>query len=168
VVVPAYSTEELARGIALDQPDAARLAALDVKYVASDFDLTGPGFQHLLDFGATHMYLNQDWVGRAWVEGPAPGTAAVTLWSPNRIEVQAAGPGQLVLSEINYPGWQVRLDGQPAPLATAQGALRAVQLPVGMHTATFEFRPLSVYVGAALSLLGLAALALLIWAQLRA
>src|SRR5579859_2052991 len=168
VVVPAYSTEDVARGIALNQPDAARLAALDVKYVASDFELTGPGFEHLQDFGATRVYLNQAWVGRAWLEGQAPGEAKVTLWSPNRLEVQAAGPGQLVRSEINYPGWQVRVDGQLRPLETAQGALRAVQLPAGTHTVTFDFRPLPVYVGGALSLLGLAALVLLVWTQLRA
>jgi hypothetical protein len=168
VVVPAYSTDDVARGIALKQPDAARLAALDVKYVASDFVLTGPGFDHLQDFGATHVYLNRAWAGRAWVEGQAAGAATVTLWSPNRVEVQATGPGQLVLSEVNYPGWQVRLDGQPAQLATAQGALRAVELPAGAHAVIFEFRPLIVYVGGGLSLLGLAALALLLWTKLRA
>jgi Bacterial membrane protein YfhO len=168
VVVPAYSTEEVARGIALNQPDAVRLAALDVKYVASDFVLTGPGFEHLEDFGATHIYLNLAWMGRAWVEGQAKGVATITFWSPNRVDVQATGPGQLVLSEINYPGWQVRIDGQPAQIENAQGALRAVQLPAGRHAVTFEFRPLPVYIGGALSLLGLAALALVIWTQLRA
>jgi len=168
VVVPAYGTEDVTRGIALNQPEAARLAALDVKYVAADFELTGPGFKQLEDFGATHVYLNQAWAGRAWVAGQAPGAATLMDWSPNRIEVQATGPGQLVLSEMNYPGWQVRLDGQPAQLETALGALRSVQLPAGQHAVTFEFWPLPVFVGGALSLLGLAALALLAWTQLRA
>jgi hypothetical protein len=168
VVVPAFGPADAARGYAFSLPDAAKLASLDVKYVASDFDLTGPGFEHLQDFGPTHVYLNQDWAGRVWVEGQAPGAAMITFWSPNRIEAQATGPGQLVLSEIDYPGWQVRVDGQPAQLERAQGALRAVQLSAGTHTVTFDFRPLPVYVGGALSLFGLAALALLIWTQLRA
>jgi hypothetical protein len=168
VVVPAYSAADVARGIALDQPDAARLAALDVKYVASDFELTGAGFEHLVDFGATRIYLNQAWVGRAWLEGQAPGRATVTYWSPNRVEAQATGPGRLVLGEITYPGWQVRVDGKPAALETVDGALRAVQLSAGSHVASFEFMPLSVYVGGTFSLLGLVALAVLVWAQRRA
>jgi hypothetical protein len=165
VVVPAYSPADVTRGIALNQADAPRLAMLDVKYVASDFDLTGPGFDHLLDFGGTRIYLNQFWQGRAWVEGQAKNEASVTLWSPNRVEVQATGPGQLVVSEINYPGWQVRLDGQPAALETGAGALRSVQLPAGAHTITFDFRPLSVFVGGALSVLGLVVLGWLLWTR---
>jgi hypothetical protein len=168
VVVPAYSAADVARGIAFNQPDAARLAGLDVEYVVSDFDLTGPGFEHLRDFAGTRVYLNAAWAGRAWVEGQAPGTAVVTDWSPNRVEVQASGPGRLVLSEINYPGWQVLIDGQAAALETAQGALRAVQLAPGAHVVSFVFSPISVYLGGAFSLLGLVALALLIWAQRRA
>jgi len=53
-------------------------------------------------------------------------------------------------------------------LKALRGALRAVQLPAETHTVAFEFRPPLVYLGGALSLLGLAALALLIWTQLRA
>jgi len=166
VVVPPLSAADAARGYPLSQPEAAGLAALDVKYVASEFDLTGPGFQEVQAFGSTRVYLNQAWAGRAWVEGQTP-NSAVTDWSPNRVVVRAAGPGQLVLSEINYPGWQVSVDGQPARLETAQGALRAVTLAAGPHVVTFEFRPAAVYAGLALSLLGLAALLCLLWTQPR-
>ena len=138
-----------------------------MKYVASDFVLTGPGYEHLVDFGSTRMYLNRAWTGRVWVDGQTAGAALVTFWSPNRVDVQASGPGRLVLSEINYPGWRVRIDGQPALLESAEGALRAVQLPAGAHAVTFEFRPVAVYAGGALSLLGVAALALLLWTQRR-
>lgn len=168
VVVPAYSPADVARGITFDQPDATRLAGLDVKYVASDFDLTGPSFEHLRDFGGTRVYLNRAWAGRVWLEGQAPGAATVAYWSPNRVDVRASGPGRLVLSEIAYPGWQVRVDGQPATLEKAEGALRAVQLTAGAHVVTFEFRPISVYFGVLLSLLGLVALAPLVWVQRRA
>jgi hypothetical protein len=43
-----------------------------------------------------------------------------------------------------------------------------VQLSAGSHVASFEFMPLSVYVGGTFSLLGLVALAVLVWAQRRA
>jgi hypothetical protein len=177
VVVPAYSAAALLRGIAVDQPDAERLARLDVKYVASEFALTGPGWDQVQEFGDTRVYLNRAWAGRAWVDldrfglaksaisGQGPGGANVTSWSPNRIEVKATGPGRLVLSEIVYPGWQAWVDGKPAALETVDGALRAVQLAGGPHVVTFEFWPLSVYLGGTLSLLGLFVLAILLWQQ---
>lgn len=165
VVVPAVNPADAARGYPVSQPDATRLAGLDVKYVVSEFDLTAPGFEHVQDFGSTRLYLNRAWAGRAWVEGQTPNTAAVTDWSPNSVAVRASGPGRLVLAEINYPGWQVRVDGQPAVLETADGALRAVTLLAGAHVVTFEFRPLTVYASLALSLLGFFALLLLLWTQ---
>jgi len=163
VVVPAVNPADAARGYALSQPDPTRLAGLDVKYVVSEFDLTAPGFEHLQDFGSTRLYLNQAWAGRAWMEGQAPNTAVVTDWSPNRVSLRASGPGRLVLSEINYPGWQVRVDGQPAALETADGALRAVGVPAGAHTVSFDYQPIAVFAGLALSLLGLCALLVLLW-----
>jgi hypothetical protein len=168
VVVPPVTAADAVRGYPLSQPAATQLAELDVKFVASEFDLTDPAFDHVQDFGNTRLYLNQDWTGRAWVEGQSPNSASVADWSPNRVVVRATGPGRLVLSEINYPGWLARVDGQPATLETAQGALRAVTLPAGTHAVTFEFQPVVVYAGLALSLLGLVMLLLLLWTQRRA
>ena len=81
--------------------------------------------------------------------------------------MRATGPGRLVLSEIMYPGWQARVDGQPASVETANGALRAVQLAAGPHVVTFEFWPVPVYLGGALGMLGLIGLAILLWQRRR-
>jgi hypothetical protein len=167
VTVPPFSSDDPATANSGAQPDAGRLARLDVKYIAAEFDVPGPSFKPVQTFGRTRVYLNEAWTGRAWMEGQKNDPANVTYWSPNRIEVQATGPGRLVLSEIVYPGWQVRVDGQPAVLDTADGALRAVQLAAGAHHVSFEFWPISVYLGATLSVLGLIALAILLWAQRR-
>jgi len=78
--------------------------------------------------------------------------------SPNRVELRAAGPGRLILSEVIYPGWQVWVDGVGQPIEMAGGLLRSVVLASGEHEVIFEFHPLTVYVGAAISLLGLIAL----------
>ena len=43
------------------------------------------------------------------------------------------------------------MDGQPAPILRAYGALSAVVVPEGEHTVTFRFQPVSVTAGAALS-----------------
>jgi len=73
------------------------------------------------------------------------------------VEAQMARAGWLVLGDVNYPGWTATVDGRAAPIYTADGILRAVPLPPGPHVVRFEFRPLSVAVGGAIS--GLALLA---------
>jgi uncharacterized membrane protein YfhO len=70
------------------------------------------------------------------------------------IHVKTAEPGLLILSEPYYPGWQAAVDGQPVPLLRANYILRAVPVPAGEHQVTLEFRPLSLTLGAIISLLG--------------
>ena len=74
-------------------------------------------------------------------------------WTPNRIEIQADGPGRLILSELAYPGWRARLDGKPVALQAAV-ILRALDLPSGLHTIVFEYRPVALYAGVLVSCLG--------------
>jgi hypothetical protein len=146
-------------------PDAERLGLLNVRYVAAEFPLAASGLIYVRQEGTTWLYENQDWRPRAWVEG---GEADVTSWTPNRIEIRATGPGRLVTSEVAYPGWQARVDGQPVAIEVAHGLLRAVDLGAGTHEVVFTFRPLSVYAGAALTVLGLVGLAGLWWRERRA
>jgi hypothetical protein len=70
------------------------------------------------------------------------GTATVTEWGPGRIavEVDARGPGYLVLSENAYPAWRARVDGRETPTLPADHALRAVRLEAGKRTVVWEYR----------------------------
>jgi hypothetical protein len=154
VTVPAFQTTDLATEHAAAVPDAERLGRLNVRYVASEFDIDVPGLVLAEQFNTTRLYLNELDRGRAWLE-EGQGAVEITAWSPDQIEVQAEGPGLLVLSEINYPGWGVTVDGDEADLETFDGALRAVRLPEGTHTVVFTFRPQTVYWGFGLGMLGL-------------
>lgn len=95
--------------------------------------------------------------------GGAGGEVEVIRYTPDDIVVQAAldRPGVLVLSEVWYPGWEARIDGQPAPMYRADGLLRAVYLQPGAHTVEFSYAPWTVKAGLALSGLGWAALLLI-------
>jgi uncharacterized membrane protein YfhO len=46
------------------------------------------------------------------------------------------------------------VDHLPAKIYEVNGAMRGVAVPRGSHTVTMRYRPLSVYLGAALTLLG--------------
>ena len=65
-----------------------------------------------------------------------------------------------VFSEIYYPaGWQVTIDGQPAPLARANYVLRALHIPAGQHTVEMRFDPQSLHVTEGIAYAGLSLLA---------
>ena len=136
-------------------PDAALLGLLNVRYIASAFDLSGSDFNLLARKGRTRIYENLRALPRAWVQDGAapPGQSLLTVpeiqWGPNQITLRASGPGLLVLSEILYPGWVARVDGQAVEIQEVGGLLRGVFLEAGIHQVIFSFRPLSVVVGAA-------------------
>jgi hypothetical protein len=71
------------------------------------------------------------------------GQAAVTSMTPNMVVVNARmnRPGFVVLSEVNYPGWEASIDGNPAPILTADHILRAVPVAAGEHQVELRFRP---------------------------
>jgi hypothetical protein len=91
------------------------------------------------------------------VDPSAEETVQVVGESPNHLELttRSTSAGLLVLAEVDYPGWQARLDGQPAQVLRADTILRAVCLPAGAHTVRFDFHPSDLVVGAIISCLAL-------------
>ncbi|MBL8057404.1 MAG: YfhO family protein, partial [Anaerolineales bacterium] len=157
VTLPRLDGPDLATANAAAVPDAAALGVLNVKYVAAEFPLEAPALRLAETFGRTRVYENLAFRPRVWREPEGP--AALVEWSPNRLVVQAEGPGRLVVSEVAYPGWEAWVDGRPTPLDTAESILRAVPLEAGPHRVVLEFRPPSGLWGAAITLAGLAVLA---------
>jgi hypothetical protein len=80
--------------------------------------------------------------------------ARIVSYEPERVvvDVVAERPGHLVLTDSDYPGWEARVDGELIEIERANGLFRAVPVDPGQHQVVFEFRPLSIRIGAALSL----------------
>ena len=57
----------------------------------------------------------------------------------------------LVLSDVNYPGWQAKIDGKLTHIFQTNYVLRGLLLSEGNHTIDFEFRSQSFYIGAGIS-----------------
>jgi hypothetical protein len=66
---------------------------------------------------------------------------AITAFSPNKITCNISGSeaNKLVLTQNNYPGWTVFIDGTPTPHHTIHHTMIAVDTPAGNHNVTFEF-----------------------------
>src|SRR5258705_812216 len=120
----------------------------------------------------------QPWEPRrvALVEGPIDfksnlsdeaASADVTSHEPNRVIVatKSTTPSILVLSENHYPGWRAYVDGRAVETLRVDYNLRGVTLPAGAHVVECSYRPKSVLLGMAISLLTLVTL-LLWWKRL--
>ncbi len=74
---------------------------------------------------------------------PDRSTVYVVDYQADRLDLTAdlTTPGLLVVSEIDYPGWQAFVDGRPAPIIRADGIVRSLSLPAGFHRVQFSFTP---------------------------
>jgi 4-amino-4-deoxy-L-arabinose transferase-like glycosyltransferase len=92
---------------------------------------------------------NPEWIRSQDVTGLTP-----YFPGPNGVEViaEAKAGESLVVLVTNYPGWRVRVDGQPASLMNVSGYLAVKSLP-GVHHYDFTYRPVSFYAGLVVSLI---------------
>lgn len=64
-------------------------------------------------------------------------------FTPNELIVATSSTQarQLIFLQMNYPGWEVTVDGQPVELATIDAPVLAVDLPAGTQEVRFRFAP---------------------------
>jgi hypothetical protein len=107
------------------------------------------------------VVLNQPSGGQ---EGGAGSVVSVDDGDPDArtIVTRSDGPGFLVIADAFRHGWEVALDGRPAELLEADHALMAVAVPGGEHTVTLTFQSPGGTPALVLSLLGLAAMVVLL------
>ncbi len=129
--------------------DAAEAAAL---FRSPEFD---PRRETFLIAGAAPVPKIEPCAGESKVE--------ITGRGIHRLAARSVTPcpAMLVFAEPHFPGWEASVDGQPAELHAPLGALRGVVVPAGEHSIEMAYRPYSVYLGAALTALGLLACAAL-------
>lgn len=98
--------------------------------------------------------------GAAIDAGSAQGAdeyARIVQAQPERVvlNVLAAADAYVLLSDSWYPGWIARVDGVETPIQRADYIFRAVRVSPGAHQIEFEYRPGSLYLGAAMGLIAL-------------
>ncbi len=118
--------------------DGAALSRLD----AFDFD---PARTALIPPGAS-VPLGHPADGQA-------GAVEAMGRTADRLSLKVVTPadGLLVLSEIDYPGWQAIVNGQETPIVRADYTLRGIPVPAGGYVVDVVYRPASVTWGGVIS-----------------
>jgi len=93
----------------------------------------------------------------SWLQNAEGLSAKITGYTANQVTatVESARGGRLVLTDLAYPGWSVRVDGEVAESVRVEGMFRGVDVPPGSHEVTWIYRPTSVIVGAVLTAVSL-------------
>ncbi len=93
--------------------------------------------------------------------GGSANAARIVRYDPERVVIRArsSGPGLLILSDNDYPGWRATVDGQPADIERVDYLFRGVPLGAGEHTVEFRYEPLSWRIGWIVSIVALVLLA---------
>ncbi len=99
------------------------------------------------DFVTAPRLTQDEYQSQPYHTRAGPETARVLLWQPNRVVVQAQGPGRLVLSEGDYFTWRVFVDGRPVAKDQSRAPWRAVTLPPGQHTVEWRLYPWELALG---------------------
>jgi hypothetical protein len=87
-------------------------------------------------------------------------TVKVSYPSPQHaeLEVSLESPGMVILADVYYPGWELTIDGEPAPIYRVNRSMRGAAVPTGSHRLVYSYAPRSFRIGAILSIVGLGVL----------
>jgi hypothetical protein len=135
--------------------------------------LSDIGHFRLVHSGDVKIYENLDVLPRAFVidavleelppEVPDVANARpsrIVVYEPERVVIEAASPGILILADSWYPGWEATIDGEQVLIRPAWGILRSVELPEdgATHEVVVEYHSPPFRVGAVVSVSSLAVL----------
>ena len=107
------------------------------------------------------LYQLNDAPGRVrFANSTTDASVRVTDYRANQVTLQASSlsGGEVILTDLFYPGWEVTIDGQPANARRVEGMYRGVDVPAGEHLIVWKFLPKSVVRGLLVSVV-----AVLIW-----
>lgn len=88
--------------------------------------------------------------------------ADISSYEPERVEIAVDSPAAayLVLSDSWFPGWEAKVNGEPADILKANFLVRAVRVPAGKSSLVFTYRPGPYMIGKWVSLAALTILVL--------
>ncbi len=130
-------------------PNREHLQELNTKFVISAFELNDCNLgtyelisnQYVYEIGEEDNYLRFQDCPQMEIQ------YSILKYSPNEIilDIESCG-GILQISEINYPGWKIFIDGEQVALES-KPLFRLVSVPEGQHKLRMVFKPNIVFSG---------------------
>ncbi len=151
VTLPPFKTGNPTGDNAEYCPDLTLLNELNTRYIISSFPLVGcintvPSIistSYVYDISHSENYMKFLDCDNGEL------LYSINKYSPNKIEFQVNScGGYLQISEINYPGWKIFIDGQRAPLEP-ESFFRTFFIPEGEHSLSMVYQPL-ISIGSAI------------------
>ena len=147
---------------ALIRPIAYQLTA--VKYLITTME--APSTFELIwedQLNPLRMYRNPDARPEMQLFEGSGGTILVNLQHPSLLDISVKTPHDTTFfwSQCYYPGWHVYVDRVEQPIKPFLNVFMQVPVPEGDHRVVFQFKPLTVYWGIAISLISLTILTML-------
>lgn len=75
--------------------------------------------------------------------------------------VKSDAGAKFVLVEQFFPGWEALIDGRKTAIERTSGTFQSIDVPAGEHIVEFRYAPSSLWLGAALSAVGLGLVAMI-------
>jgi hypothetical protein len=167
----------------VEKCDWDMLSKLNVKYLITVNEVTHPNLE-LVFYDRLKIYRNKTALPRAYfVSGKDDGRRTqdeinfeqfnapqveITQYTPNRIGLTARSDsaGYLVVSELDYPGWHVTVDGKENKVVAMNDIFRSVYLEPGKHQVQFIYAPKEFRWGMFISLISLLACLIILLVKL--
>ncbi len=129
-------------------PKREKLQELNTIFVVSAFDLLDCNLGTSEFISNQYVYkIEED--NYLWFQECPQSENKYTIkkYSPNEIilDIESCG-GILQISEINYPGWKIFIDGQQVAL-DSKSLFRSVSVPEGQHELLMVFKPNIIFAG---------------------
>ena len=68
--------------------------------------------------------------------------------------------GMVIVTDSFFPGWRATVDGKSTPIYEVDGGVRGIVVDKGAHEIYMKYRPWTVFLGGAMTLLAAAVAAL--------
>lgn len=148
----------------LATPTFTSFANAGVAYILTKDQLPEPWYP-VTEAGSVRVYRNPQAFPMAAHFSPGSESLRRADWkldtSSARVTVNAPHDGVLVLRQQAARGWRVTIDGQSARSLIVDGIFRGVSVAKGRHEIVWTYRPPSLYIGAAITLMSLLSMQIL-------
>ena len=132
------------------------LGELSVRYVVSAFKVEQPALKFLKKVDNNYIYENLDYQPGVRMEingiteevNPVDYHAGYYSFTTNK-------PGRIIISDVDYPGWELFIDGKNRIIDPYRGFFLSVNVGEGAHEVVFKFLPRIMLWGFLISITGI-------------